>query len=312
MRALLRPCLTILAVFVLLLANLAQLQPGVSDSQAILSRLPPQIALVQQFRTPAIWVSLWSRNYLYGYLAIYCICIWAVARIWNTLNRPMKWMFAALPLLGIVAIPLCDLLLDHLRWAAIPRAQPLQALIFVIFAAWIACAIAAVQAFRYHRYREASGWLAICAVFVALGCLRPQPKIGKQDIAGLAAWAENTWGSSLFLFPDAGHDLYPGVFRAQSRRGLWVDWESGAQGDDSDTVARMWWGRWNQTMAAPFSPERLTSLLALPIDYYVLKEVNRLKDVKPVFSNSEFVVYDAQDLFHAAQPFQRATDKLTA
>jgi hypothetical protein len=292
---------------VLLLANLAQLQPGVSDSQAIFSRLPAQITLVQQFRTPDVWVSLWSKNYLYGYLAAYCVCVWAVTRIWNTLNRPMKWMFAVLPLLGIAAIPICDVLLDRLRWAAIPRAEPLQALIFVIFAAWIACAIAGMQALRLHQHRETAAWFAICAVFVILGCLRPQPKIGEQGIAEVAAWAESTWGSSLFLFPDAGHDLYPGIFRAQSRRGLWVDWESGAQSDDSDPVARMWWSRWNQTMAAAFSPERFHSFLSLPIDYYVLKQANRLSGVKPVFANREFVVYDAQDLFHAAQPFRGAT-----
>ena len=307
MRLLLRPCLTILAVFVLLLANLVQLQPGVSDPQTIFSRLPQQIASVQQFRTPGLWVSLWPKDYLYGYLAAYCICVWAVTRIWNTLNRPTKWMFATLPLLGIASIPICDFLLDHLRWAAIPRAQPLQALTFVIFAAWIACAIAAAQALRRNRHREGSAWCAICAVFVILGCLRPQPKIKEQGISELATWADGTWGSSLFLFPDAGHDIYPGVFRAQSRRGLWVDWESGAHSDDSDIVARMWWLRWNQTMAAPFSPERLGSFLSLPIDYYVLKQTNRLSGVKPVFTNPEFVVYDAQDLFNAAQPFRRAT-----
>ncbi len=307
MRKLLRPCLTILAVFALLLANLAQLQPGISESQPIFSRLPAQSALIQQFRTPEVWVSLWPKNYLYGYLAIYCICVWAVTRIWRLLNRPMKWMFAALPLLGVASIPLCRLLLDRLRWAAIAQAQPLRALIFVIFIAWLACAIAMIAALRGRGYREASAWFTICAIFVVLGCLRPQANRERQAIAEVAAWADTTWGSSLFLFPDAGRDLYPGVFRAESRRGLWVDWESGAASDDSDGVARTWWDRWHETMAAPFSPERLESFLSFPIDYYVLKQTNRLNGVQPVFSNSKFVVYDAQDLVRAARPFRRAT-----
>src|SRR5438270_3013647 len=80
MRKLLRPSLTILAVFALLLANLAQLQPGISDSTPIFSRLPAQSALIQQFRTPEVWVSLWPRNYMYGYLASYCIWVGAVTR----------------------------------------------------------------------------------------------------------------------------------------------------------------------------------------------------------------------------------------
>ncbi|MBV8812072.1 MAG: hypothetical protein JO033_25675 [Acidobacteriaceae bacterium] len=307
MRRLLRPCLTILAVFALLLANLAQLQPGISESSPIFSRLPAQSAFIQQFRTPEVWVSLWPKNYLYGYLATYCICLWAVTRIWPLLNRALKWLFAALPLLGIASIPLCHLLLDHLRWAAIAQAQPLRALIFVILIAWLACSIAMITAFRRRRYREAAAWLTVCTVFVALGCLRPRANRDRQAVAELATWADTTWGSSLFLFPDAGRDLYPGRFRAKSRRGLWVDWESGAASDDSDAVARMWWDRWQQTMAAPFSPERLHAFLSLPIDYYVLKQTNRLSGVQPVFSNRRFVVYDAQDLVRAPQPFRRAS-----
>ena len=307
MRRLVRPCLTILAVFALLLANLAQLQPGISDSQPIFSQLPAQFAFIQQFRIPEAWVSLWPKNYIYGYLASCCICIWAVTRIWRVLSRPMKWMLAALPFLGFASIPLCRLLLDHLRWGAISQAQPLRALIFVILVAWLACAIAGVAAFQRRGYREAFAWLGVCALFVALGCLRPRPDGEKQAIAEVAAWAEGTWGSSLFLFPDAGHDLYPGVFRAESRRGLWVDWESGAASEDSNAVARMWWDRWNQTMAAPFSPDRLRSLLSLPIDYYVLKQTNRLSGIQPVFSNNKFVVYDAQDLNRSSGPFRRAS-----
>ena len=33
----------------------------------------------------------------------------------------------------------------------------------------------------------------------------------------------------MFLFPDVGHDLYPGIFRALSERALYVDWKSGGQ-----------------------------------------------------------------------------------
>ena len=50
----------------------------------------------------------------------------------------------------------------------------------------------------------------------------------KDSVIELARWAEqNTWGGSLFLFPDAGRELYPGVFRGRSRRAVWVDWKGG-------------------------------------------------------------------------------------
>jgi hypothetical protein len=124
----------------------------------------------------------------------------------------------------------------------------------------------------------------------------------REAVTELARWAEaNTWGSSMFFFPDAGRGLYPGVFRAESRRALWVDWMSGAQADYSGELAKAWDARWRRDAAAGFSAQRLHDLLALPIDYYVLKRPNLLPAVKPVFENREFVVYDAHDLLAAAR-----------
>ena len=110
----------------------------------------------------------------------------------------------------------------------------------------------------------------------------------------------------MFLFPDAGRDLYPGVFRAASRRAVWVDWSSGALVDGFESVAEEWWGRWQETMQGQFSAERLQSMLALPIDYYVLKRSDSLAEVRPVFLNRRFVVYDAADLRRALDPLRLA------
>jgi hypothetical protein len=46
--------------------------------------------------------------------------------------------------------------------------------------------------------------------------------------------------------------------------------------------------------------------LSLPVDYYVLKRANQLADVKPVFENREFVVYESRDLKKSATPLRRA------
>jgi hypothetical protein len=135
----------------------------------------------------------------------------------------------------------------------------------------------------------------------------PYRKFDKQPVHELAKWAEtSTWGGSMFLFPDAGRELYPGAFRGESRRALWVDWKSGRLVTDSGSFAVEWWRRWQQTMQGDFSPKRMENLLSLPIDYYVLKRRNQLADLKPVFISNEFVVYDARDLRNATLPLRIA------
>jgi hypothetical protein len=59
-------------------------------------------------------------------------------------------------------------------------------------------------------------------------------------------------------------------------------------------------------MEGSFSPQRLEGMLLLPIDYYVLKRENQLADVKLVFGNREFVVYDSGDLRRSASPLHLA------
>jgi hypothetical protein len=109
----------------------------------------------------------------------------------------------------------------------------------------------------------------------------------------------------MFQFPDVGKNNQPGVFRALSRRALWADWQSGIIADYSDQAGQEWWSRWQSSMNGPYSPERLREMLALPIDYYVLQSSNQLDGIKPVFLNSTYVVYDAQDLRETRTPLKR-------
>lgn len=129
-RSLLRPALTILLVFVLLLANLAQLQPGVSDQEAVFSTIPPPYVAIQQFRTPYEWVSLWSAGELWSYLAVWICGLWALVRIWPGLNRLSRWLLALLPFFGVAAIPISYFLLDRFRWSFISQSQPSRWLVF--------------------------------------------------------------------------------------------------------------------------------------------------------------------------------------
>lgn len=365
LRSLLRPAATILLIFVLLLGNLAQLQPGVLEPQVFFGKISPQVADIQHHLGSAAWVSLWAGRGIWHYLLIWVCGMWATARIWPALNRQMRWFLVLLPLLGISGVPVSYLLLEQLRWSLIPQVQPAQALLFTVAIASVTCSIAGLRAASLRRNWEAL--LCFLVVFalpfnvrvldllrvsnaksvlqpllcVALAGLltaflaqfastkfRPfvllipliatlaapavsrverHPVSDADSIADVADWAENnTWGSSMFLFPDAGRDLSPGIFRAESRRAVWIDWETGSLANYFPSFAHDWWERWQQTMNEPYSPRRLQGLLSLPVDYYVLKRENQLAEVKPVFMNPGFAVYDAGDLKKLATPLRNA------
>ncbi len=299
LRRLIRPSLTIFAIFILLLANLTQLQPGISDSEPPFSRIQADVAAILQTRNGHVWVPHWAGHEIWIYLAILVCGLWAVARIWPRLNSQSRWLFLLPSLLGVLSIPVSAVLLEQFGWWLLPRIQPARSLLFTVEFSLIACSIAGLQALRLRSRAEAVAWFVfVAAVIVITPIAAPRlSEIGNQaGIAELAEWAENsTWGSSLFAFPDAGRDLYPGIFRAESRRALWVDWESGAQSCYSGSLARAWYERWRAMESNDVFPPRRFSA-ALPIDYYVFKAAHRLSGVKPAFANADFVVYDSHYL----------------
>lgn len=364
LRRLLRPAMTVLAVFLLLLANLAQLQPGIAEQQTIFDRIPAPYVALQQFRTPYEYVSLWTAGQFWSYLAIWIAGLWAVARIWPVLNRQARWLLLAVSAAGVLAIPLSYVLLDRWLWSIIPHIQPAQWLIYTICFSSVACWIAGIRAAQQTRFSESALWLVI-PVFITLHAevldlLRPvsagaleefglailfvcasalllaqiaqkrarvlalaipllamvllafnpwaKARVSsEQQVTMLADWVKiNTWGSSMFLFPDLNRSGDPGLFRGRSERALWVDWNSGALVPCFQSFAASWWERWHNTMQQGYSPERLQGDLALPIDYYVLTRANRLFGIKPVFANEEFLVYDANDLRNASGPLRTA------
>ena len=317
-RLLLRPCLIILFVFILLLANLAQLQPGIGRSAPLFAKLSPQLAELQHMRTGYVWVSSWVPTEIWHYLTL-CVCgVWATVRTWTALSCLMRRLFLLLLSLGILSVPLSLLLLEGLGWSLIPQWQPARALLFTVLITSVACGIAAAKAGLRTRYREAFCWLVVvCAIPInarVLDLIPIRPTIGKADMhpamkqtepemkatEQLADWArKNTWGSSTFLFPDADKAFYPGIFRALSKRAVWVDWKGGCALTKFEIAGRDWWERWQQTMQGGFSAQRLQTSLSLPIDYYVLQRTHSLLGVTPVFASRWFVVYDAGDLRNA-------------
>ena len=363
-----KPVLVVLLIAILLLANLAQLQPGVVESQNLFGKVPPILARIQRMRTPNVWVSTWAPAEIWNYLFLWVCGIWASARIWRRLNGSLRWFFIGMPILGIASVPVAYFLLERMHLMFGSEEQPARALLMTVIFSSMACGMAGFWAAASQRFVEAWLWLLpvlvlpmkaeildlarvvewsnlrillvaaalagvvalsigygkgrmrelavmlpAAAVFAMpfLGGVQNYPHIDNRSITEVADWArQGTWGSSMFLFPDAGRALYPGVFRAESRRALWVDWKSGCQSDFFESVGVEWLDRWQQAMSGAFTVARLESLLPLPIDYYVVKREHRLAAVKPAFENAEFLAYDAQDLRNASTSLRLGTDNM--
>jgi hypothetical protein len=143
-------------------------------------------------------------------------------------------------------------------------------------------------------------WSKIAAAAIVLpfflipiwGKMENYPALRTPDLAELSAWARaSTPQDAVFLFPDAGEDLQPGIFRAEALRAVYVDWKSGGQVNFFKDLGEEWWARWQRTMAPPFDPHDLGRYRGLGIDYIVLLAKDRLAGTAPDFQNASFVVY---------------------
>jgi hypothetical protein len=299
LRSLLRPLWPSCLIFALILGNFMQLQSGLGGGQELTAKLSASMTHLTQIRTPWTWVSHWARQAILSYFFLIVAAAWAFTFIWKRIEPLTRWVAVGLALSGFAGVAVAMIL----RLQLAVEMPPARNMAFTVAISVLVCGAAAVHAKKWP-------WavIVVAAILNAqvldlfhlkLSVARRQPSLA--DVTNLAAWAEqNTWGSSMFQFPDAGKQNEPGVFRALSRRSLWADWQSGLICDYSDQAGQEWWSRWQTTMASSYSVERLQSMLPLPIDYYVLQRDHALFGIKPVFKNSRFVVYDAQDLreFH--------------
>jgi hypothetical protein len=304
LRPLLRPMLTILFIFLLLLANLAQLQPGVVDSGAFFRGISPHWLRILRERTPEVIISTWSGKTVVFYLFVFVGGVMASTRIWPTLNRQSRWIGSVLLFGGLLSLPVSGILLEVYRWSLIPQVQPARALLFTVALSLAAAAIAAAVAASRTRWIELAGW-SVFALAISVGTQARKQEIVLPSVGELASWAkENTWGGSMFLFPDAGRALDPGIFRAGSIRAVYADWNGGELSKYFEDFAREWDSRWRSTMAGTFSARRLEESLGLPVDYYVLRRANALERIRPVYSTRDYVVYERHQLRNETAPLR--------
>ena len=122
--------------------------------------------------------------------------------------------------------------------------------------------------------------------------VRNYPPPDNADLHQLSSWArESTSKDAMFFFPDAGHSLAPGVFRANALRALYVDWKAGGQVNFLKNFAHEWGARWENSQADHFTFPDIDRYRALGIDYIVLAPAHRIAAREPAFENARYVVY---------------------
>jgi hypothetical protein len=216
--------------------------------------------------------------------------------------RALLFVAIAVQLLAAVAALRARSRLEAFAWFAVAFLVPVVPVIgdpWPLRAVAVALALAAVT--QAHGLRAHAGHgpalLAASAAFFLLpvaGGVSNYPKLHTPELAELSAWARtSTPRDSVFLFPDAGRGLQPGIFRAEALRAVYVDWKSGGQVNYLSDFAREWWFRWQQTLARPFRPEDLPRYSGLGIQYVVIQPKNRLA-AAPAFANSAYLVYRVQ------------------
>jgi hypothetical protein len=190
---------------------------------------------------------------------------------------------------------------ESMLWFTVVFAIPIQAHIFEITAMhlMLALALAAVAtgAVLGARRRGAIAGLGIAIILPyfaipLVGGVRNYPRIETPELRALADYARaRTSKDAMFLFPDAGKALYPGMFRAEAVRSVYVDWKAGGQVNYFRSLAEEWWERWQATMAGGDIAGNLNRFRDLGIDYVVLNKSAAIPGRAPVYSNNGYIVY---------------------
>ena len=266
-----------------LLVVLAAMQVGIQERQNLFSRLAEDHAQLQLLRASYNWVSVWGAQYAWHYPLAVLVCLAALWRIGP--EFPLRRLMGLMAVIGVLTIPVSYLLLEQMRWALMPQLQPMRALLYCVLFVVILAGMAAYRARGWERVV----WLAIALAPAALQKLPPQ--LETPELRELTDWARReTPPEAVFLFPEEGRRLPPGIFRARALRALYVDWKAGGQVNYFPVYSREWWRRWNEMLVPAFSPSRVPLMAERGIDYLVLSKA-ALPGQQPLWRNSSYAVY---------------------
>jgi hypothetical protein len=180
---------------------------------------------------------------------------------------------------------------------AVPTAVPLfsisgRNLLLLVALSIALCGTLALQRFRFAPALLAAVAIAPSFVLPYLAHVRNYPRPNLTGLEDLVQFARaQTPKDAVFLFGDAGSSPDPSIFRAESQRAVYVDWKSGGQMNFSESLAREWWQRWQNTNALRFDTAEVSRMVEMGLDYLVLSPSHRLLDRQPEYENSQFVLY---------------------
>ncbi|HXK05393.1 MAG TPA: DUF6798 domain-containing protein [Verrucomicrobiae bacterium] len=287
---------------------------GQHTHQDLFAAVTPPQEMLQHLRTAYVWVSTWPAAIVLRHLLIFAALAAACARLWRAMTAELRLFLLVLPALGLLSMPLSRLLLEHWKWGLVPQVQPMRALLFTTLAMQLATAAAGFSAkSRWEKglWFILAYWppcqsvlavglavvtvvspIAVLAAFFlipTIGHVTNYPRLHTPELAQVSAWARaNTPQDAVFLFPDEGHGLAPGIFRSEALRAVYVDWKGGGQVNYLRDFGEDWWFRWQQTVARGYRPGDLGRYSGLGVNYVVLR---RPIGDSPVFENKGLFVY---------------------
>jgi hypothetical protein len=282
--------------------------------QSFFTALTPAQVTLQHVRTAYVWVSTWPAATIVRHLLIFAVFAGACARVWRVMTPQLRVLLLVVPILGLLSMPLSWLLLEHWNWGLVPQVQPMRALLFVTLAMQFMTASAGAMA---KNRLEAAIWFSLAfypaceslwalafgaatalagarfspAVALAAFFVIPSsyPRLHTPELVQLSDWARtDTPKDAVFLFPDAGHGLAPGIFRSEALRAVYVDWKGGGQINYLREFGDDWWFRWQQTVARGYRPEDMPKYAGLGVNYIVL---GKRTAEAPLYENAGYAVY---------------------
>lgn len=190
---------------------------------------------------------------------------------------------------------------EAFAWFLVPFAVPVHQLLTPPYTVKDAVLIAglastAVAATVVHIVAPRRAWAALAMAGLLaflvpplVGRVRNYPALWNKEIVELASWARaSTPKDAVFLFARAGKDLHPGIFRAEARRAVYVDWKAGGQVNYFEDLAREWWKRWRESMLHDLDDAELSRR---GISFVVVELKDARPGQAPLYSNAVYAVY---------------------
>ena len=211
--------------------------------------------------------------------------------------RALLFITAFTVILGSIAALKATRLAESAAWFTLVFYIPMRVQLFdppTLRIVLTALGLGAFAACALRLPRQALLIAGVLAFFIipGIGRVANYPDLHTPEIADLSRWArDNTPRAAMFLFPDAGHLLYPGIFRAEASRAVYVDWKSGGQVNYLKDFAEEWRTRWEMVNRTGYGIDAIPHYRSLGVDYLVLQRDHRLPGIEPVYWNSHYAVY---------------------